>query len=327
MTHKIPLKAAALAVFFFATACGSNDAIPGSTPEDAQTNPPAESTAETFSLTTPENAFCPDGSKYDRSVRFCVKGNEAFGPFPKGMVDKCKETQIDSACEKERWSASLAKTVRGTGVCPVGTQYDDEVVQCVAGTNVYGPFSNFLVDRCQSRGGGQACESNRWSRDILSSARLSVENFKILNYYSKESNYNRVYDDVMSWFGTTKNGCVAFMSSALRHVGIHVPKNRMIDGYNISLVTSAFSEYLEGELKWRRITKHKELMPGDVVFTLSEPEWPGIPAHVYMFQKWKDKGNAIAWVVDNQDFTHERNILGSGSFNFTPYWYALRSKN
>ena len=82
---------------------------------------------------------------------------------------------------------------------------------------------------------------------------------KLYAYYSKYSNYQKVTRDVMSWYGTRSNGCVAFMTTALRHVGLAVPKRNDSRGENISLVTRPFSNYLEYELGWTRITDDRQM--------------------------------------------------------------------
>ena len=154
----------------------------------------------------------------------------------------------------------------------------------------------------------------------------SLANLRLLQYYSVKQNYDAVYKDVLSFYPTGRpNGCVAFLSTALRLSNTYIPRNKQIGGYNVSLVTSAFSNYLVNTLGWNIIRDHKNLEPGDVVMTLPNSNFPDIPAHTYMFQIWRDKLNGIGMVIDNQNFTHERNIFGTGTFNFTPFWYALRA--
>jgi len=142
-------------------------------------------------------------------------------------------------------------------------------------------------------------------------------------FYTHKKNYDAVYRNVMSWFGTTKNACVAFVSSALRLSGYHVPKTNL-DGANISLWTVSFSKYLQSK-GWKKFTDSKTLQPGDIVFTQEGGFGKGVPAHVYVFVSWDNKANQVAWVIDNQAFTHRRNInKGGGGFNFTPFAYFLR---
>jgi lysozyme family protein len=149
---------------------------------------------------------------------------------------------------------------------------------------------------------------------------------RLYNFYSKRENYEAVYDNVMGWYGKTSQGCVAFLSSALRLSGYEVPKTTPSDG-DVSLVTTDFSEYLVKE-NWKKFDKENNLQAGDVVFTIPDAasDYPNDSAHVYMFAGWNDESGRIAWVIDNQGFTHQRNILaGGGGFNFTPFWYFLRA--
>ncbi len=161
------------------------------------------------------------------------------------------------------------------------------------------------------------------------SSKIKIEglaNQRLLDFYTKKANYDRVYKEVLSFYPNGRsNGCVAFLSSALRLTNTFVPKDKVINGYNVSLVTIAFSDYLSKTLNWKVIKDVNLLLPGDVVMTIPPKEYPGIPAHTYMFQNWKDRKNGIGIVVDNQAFSHERNIFGSGTYNFTPFWYALRA--
>jgi lysozyme family protein len=146
---------------------------------------------------------------------------------------------------------------------------------------------------------------------------------ELINFYSKASNYDKVYNNVMGWFGTTSNACVAFVSTALRLTGYSVPFESNSEG-GISVWTSALSKYLEGR-GWTRHTNADLLEPGDIVFTDDAPFTDKIPMHTYVFVKWSDKANRVAFVIDNQDFTHLRNInKAGGGFNFTPFEYFLR---
>lgn len=152
-------------------------------------------------------------------------------------------------------------------------------------------------------------------------------NTTLFNYYSKLPNYNAVYEGVLKFYAAgTSNGCVAFMSEAIRQAGLAVPKGVDSLGENISLVTKPFAEYLINKAKWIKIKDMSQLLPGDVVLTQDDSRYPGYPAHTYMFHSWIDKSRGVAYVIDNQDFTHKRNITeGGGGYNFTPYAYHVRS--
>jgi hypothetical protein len=133
-----------------------------------------------------------------------------------------------------------------------------------------------------------------------------------------------VKKDVLEWHKTTKNACVAFVSEALRHIGVAVPRHGKIDGAGISRITLAFSRYLEDELGWTRSTDLAALSPGDVIFTEDDPCCDGYPAHVMVFVEWKDRKRKVALIIDNQGFTHSRALTGGGD-EVSPYAYTLRA--
>lgn len=152
---------------------------------------------------------------------------------------------------------------------------------------------------------------------------------KLYDFYSKNSNYDKVYADVMIWYGTTANACVAFVTSALRLSGYSIPKEDR--GYgNMSLWTTALSHYLQDEKHWAKSTDTNALLPGDIIFTVGgqfgkDKDGVWVPNHVYMFAGWSDRANHIAWVVDNQaKYRHTRhtNAIPGGKSAFD---YFLRA--
>lgn len=151
-------------------------------------------------------------------------------------------------------------------------------------------------------------------------------NQQLSEWYGQYKNYNTIVQDVKSFYPALRyNGCVAFMSAALRRLGVDIPIASH-DPESPSLVTRPFSRYLEKQHGWMRIHNASALAAGDVVFTRDNPSYPGYPAHVYMFHSWSNKAFGIARVIDNQDFMHERNIYDNDvGFNFTPFAYALRA--
>lgn len=151
-------------------------------------------------------------------------------------------------------------------------------------------------------------------------------NRQLFDWYAQYANYGLVMQDVKGFYPPLRyNGCVAFMSAALRRLGVNIPIAKS-DPESPSLVTRPFSQYLEHRLGWVRVSSASALLSGDIVFTRDNPSYPGYPAHIYMFHSWSNKALGIALVVDNQDFTHERNIYDNDvGFNFTPFAYALRA--
>jgi hypothetical protein len=272
--------------------------------------------------------FCPSGFYYSMSDKLCVTESEAFGPFTREMISLCKKFGGgESACESQRWSRSFAARLRQTNECPRGAQFDTQKRVCREGSEAYGPFKMKDVEYCLAKGGGNVCETMRWHVSFVTDkADQQSTRQRLFDFYSKRENYNQVFSDVLKFYPTGRsNGCVAFMSSALRRVGVNIPLGVYIGGESVSLVTKPFSRYLTETLGWIRIDDVNSLQPGDVVMTEDDRRYPGYPAHTYMFHSWSDRSAGIGWVIDNQDFTHERNVFGYGSYNFTPFAYALRS--
>jgi len=279
-------------------------------------------------LASPEDYFCPQGFSYSQSERLCVSQSEAYGPFTRAMISLCKKYGGgESACESQRWSRLFAARLRQSGTCPRGSEYDEKKAVCREGNEAYGPFKTKVVEYCLARGGGAVCKTMRWHASFVTDkAAPQSKNQRLFDYYSKRENYNQVFADVLKFYPAGRsNGCVAFMSSALRRVGVDIPLGVYVGGETVSLVTKPFSRYLTETLGWMRINDANSLQPGDVVMTEDDRRYPGYPAHTYMFHSWSDRSAGIGWVIDNQDFIHERNVFGYGSYNFTPFAYALRS--
>lgn len=151
-------------------------------------------------------------------------------------------------------------------------------------------------------------------------------NAALVRYLGKRANYKKVRRDVISWHGTMTNGCVAFISTAMRHLGIDVPQTGKIDGDGVSRITRAFSIFLEDQLGWTRFTDPAELRPGDLVFTTDVECCPGYPAHVFVFHSWADERARVAWAIDNQGHTHRRPLYpDDGDGDIDPFAYALRA--
>lgn len=287
---------------------------------------------ETPSLAHPDASgnerYCPSSFEYSREEKLCVNASEALGPFTREMISLCKKYGGgESACESQRWSRSFAAKIRQSAECPLGSELDLQLSICRAGDEVFGPFSFDDVQSCRAKGGASVCETMRWHQSFITSKPATRStNQKLFDYYSKRENYNQVFSDVLRFYPTGRsNGCVAFMSSALRRVGVNIPINGYIGGESVSLVTKPFAQYLRQQLGWQKIEDANSLQPGDVVLTEDDARYPGYPAHTYMFYGWSDQRAGIGWVIDNQDFIHERNIFGYGTYNFTPFAYALRS--
>ncbi|VXD13638.1 conserved exported hypothetical protein [Planktothrix serta PCC 8927] len=50
---------------------------------------------------------CPDGSRLNQILGYCVEGNQALGPFSKELVATCKDADGGDACQSTRWGSSF----------------------------------------------------------------------------------------------------------------------------------------------------------------------------------------------------------------------------
>jgi len=290
---------------------------------------PTSTTLDSVSAkTNPNEIFCPSGSWHSPTEKMCVTEKQAIGPFTREMIALCKKYGGgNDSCESSLWERRFAARLRLSEQCPRGARFDNARQACVEGSDVYGPFKMRDVDECRRKGGGPACESMRWNVSFMPlKIRGGLANKKLFEFYSVRTNYDDVFDEVLRFYPAgRRNGCVAFMSTALRKSGTAVPLSEYYNGESVSLVTKPFARYLTERLNWTKITSANNLQPGDVVLTEDDVRYPGYPAHTYMFYGWSNQKSGIGWVIDNQDFIHERNIFGYGTYNFTPFAYALRS--
>jgi hypothetical protein len=147
---------------------------------------------------------------------------------------------------------------------------------------------------------------------------------RLHRYYATRDGYAKVHRDVMGWHKTALNGCVAFASTALRHVGVDIPMQSYKDGRNVSRITGAFARYLAEDLGWTRIEDPDKLRPGDIVFTTDHPCCPGYPAHVMVFDGWARTDHTIGRFLDNQGFRIARSIKHTPGSQVDGFGYALR---
>lgn len=146
------------------------------------------------------------------------------------------------------------------------------------------------------------------------SARLGE---RLIEYYQAPHHYRAVKRDVLRWHKTTRNGCVAFASTALRHIGFAIPEKGKRDGWGVSRITFSFSAYLL-EAGWTKLDDAKVLKPGDIVFT------SGYPDHVFVFHSWSKKGKQLAKVIDNKGLLTKRRMVPVRGSHHSPFAYALR---
>lgn len=160
---------------------------------------------------------------------------------------------------------------------------------------------------------------------IANAGKLDVP-AKLHAYYGTQAGYAKVHRDVMGWHKTTRNGCVAFASTALRHIGVAIPFDVRKDGFSVSRITGAFSRYLSEDLGWERIDSADNLKVGDVVFTVDAPCCPGYPAHVMVFDGWLKSDHSVGRFVDNQGFRVARAMAGNSKRDVDGFGYALRPR-
>ena len=141
---------------------------------------------------------------------------------------------------------------------------------------------------------------------------------QLISYYANAKNYRKVKRDVLDWHKTTTNGCVAFASTALRHVGYEVPIAAKRDGWGVSRITFAFSDFLK-EAGWRRIDSAEDLIPGDLAFTT------GYPDHVFVFHSWASARRFVARVLDNKGHLKRRAMFPNKATDISAFSYALRA--
>lgn len=117
---------------------------------------------------------CPPGYALETinsgGGRLCIKAqtNDAWGPFTRGMVQKCKSWGGGSACDTDRWHRNLAVAAYGSGSCPEGASLDGPTGYCVEGSDAFGPFPRAMIDTCIAKGGGtHACNSARWNLGFM----------------------------------------------------------------------------------------------------------------------------------------------------------------
>lgn len=293
--------------------------------------------------------WCPPGAVYNTVNMLCMTSHYAVGPFSPQMIQSCQNFRgTDSIeCIQDNWDIFFAGVLRGQSSCQPGTQLSSAWKVCVDSKNAYGPFTSAQVDACKKLDWGSVCEIMKWPLDVFhgrkapapppvnivsgsasqsSLNRVSGLSERLLRHYASPTNYRNIHAEVMRWFGTTRNACVAFITTAMRAVGINIPRRVNSKGYNISTWTGALSEYLEYDLGWTRITSLSQLVPGDVAFTLDTDGSTRVPAHVFLFVEWSDNSSAWAKVIDNQGFMHTRNLSSHNGGSFTPFHYALRPR-
>ncbi|HET9237583.1 MAG TPA: M23 family metallopeptidase [Oligoflexus sp.] len=116
-----------------------------------------------------DSPFCPTPFQYQSKSRLCETATEALGPFPEAMIKKCREFGGGEGCDAREWAVSMARSTRGSAVCPLGAVFENGL--CTDQNHAYGPFSLSHAAACRKKGGGAACDSMRWDLDFALSSR------------------------------------------------------------------------------------------------------------------------------------------------------------
>ncbi len=103
----------------------------------------------------------------DQGGQFCSDGETAFGPVTRKMIQKCLDWGGGSSCTQNQWTESIFVNAYGSRRCPQGSRLNPYTEYCVEGGEVLGPFPQSLVTACQTAGGGQACQNNRWQTPLF----------------------------------------------------------------------------------------------------------------------------------------------------------------
>lgn len=181
-----------------------------------------------------------------------------------------------------------------------------------------GVFALSLMVGCSND--SQSSTNSESTLDTSEVKAVGTANKILLAYYSEETNYKKVYDRVIDWFGTPSAAGVAFVATALK---LSNAADIPLSG-DIATITLDFSNFLQNKLGWKKITNYENLQPGDVVFAKDAPNDPGFPAHTYVFISWSNRSTGMAYAIDNLKPKYIRNMNRG---NYTPFGYALRSPN
>ena len=147
---------------------------------------------------------------------------------------------------------------------------------------------------------------------------------RLADRYGSAAGYRTIKRAALAWHHTTRNACVAFVSTALRDVGIAVPRPGPDGTEAISRLTKPFVDYLEHDLGWIRVTDVGDLRRGDLLFTTDAPCCPGYPSHVVVMLGWRDQAKGLASVVDNGGRDRVQQQAGDEARDLDPFAFALR---
>ena len=116
---------------------------------------------------------CPAGTFASNTpISFCTDGAKAFAPYTNAMLVACNVT-FGSACFDSLWSNEMYSTLRGSGICPLGSDWNPNYGVCVEGTTVLGPFNRAFVEKCVAAGFGNICQGMKIDLTYVSLVNLA----------------------------------------------------------------------------------------------------------------------------------------------------------
>jgi hypothetical protein len=269
----------------------------------------------------------PAGAEFDNATGLYIANGKAVGPFTLKMVYECQVAKgVD--CTLNEWPIEQAIKLRGKAYCPNGAAMDAKKGVCVENGFVIGPMAEGIVEICEENGGGAACKTLRFESKYIPDVpdgdyaisdeeadgvrKLAGENCqsvnaKMLASYASKAGYANVKRiagpklNAITGTGPTANGCASYLSVALQQAGAPVKFH------------AGTEEFRDGLLKlgWKKIPAD-QLQPGDVFITRNRVNTEDHPDHVGMYQGDVKGRPGFGYVVDNQGFTHARNITVAG---------------
>ena len=152
--------------------------------------------------------------------------------------------------------------------------------------------------------------------DARQSPTVGVEVARLLDH---DDGYRAVVSDMLRWHHTRRRGCVAFVATALRHVGFEVPDERPAGPWsNPARVTFSLDAFLARE-GWPRLADPARLVAGDILFS------EGAPDHVMVFHGWVDRAGAVAEVSDHRRHRYRRPLRPAAGDQVPGFAFARRA--
>jgi hypothetical protein len=69
--------------------------------------------AASFARRIRGDGVCPLGARFDALTGYCAEGNNAFGPFPESLIERCLDAGGRAACRSARWNRGFLARLMG----------------------------------------------------------------------------------------------------------------------------------------------------------------------------------------------------------------------